>query len=633
MKLHLLRKPIYWMTVLCLTFSCSASILAQSTPPFIVFDNTYYPNSASVFDAAGALRATVMYSQSTWPGTCNSTGCPNAPSESTFKADVTAYVNEFGSSNVIIFDYENLVLSAESSTAAATNAVALFKQMIGWAREVYPNAKIGMYDYDYSSTYAPNSTTGYNTLRAQLYNGGTASFDFFAPTMYQRWSTHTAWDQNLANSIINDSAVNHTNGLNLPIYPYFSPYTSGNTSSSLLADSEFQSEITDMTSCSTVSSSACQSILNSVTAVTGGCTASGSGYSCSPVLGGILWTNGSSNVSPTAPWVLDVLSILSPPVNTSSTYEIMSTGQGSACLDGNTTSATVSLDACAQTGSQEWTLSATTNGAYILQNYGYQQANLGSDNNYDWTDTSSALTLASVTTSTTPTPAQKWQVVSLRNGYYEFIELGDYSTSGNTDSEECLTASSSGLMTAPCNGSATQIFQMPFVVGSGSQGLSDTADAYINNGSSANTNFGANSYILAETAGTGYTRESYLKFDLSSITGTIKKATVYLVPITVTGIDVDAAYVVTDNSWTGTGITWNNAPVFSATQLATWSLSPSSVGWPVLFDATSAAVAAQTSGGLLSIGIDAPSSSNYVAYASRRSGTASYRPMLVVSMQ
>lgn len=633
MHSHLLRKPVYWTIMLCLALGCGVSLEAQSTPPFIVFDNTYYPNSTSVFDAAGTLRATVMYSQSTWPGTCNSTGCPNAPSESTFKADVSAYVTEFGSSNVIIFDYENLVLSAESSTAAATNAVALFKQMIGWAREVYPNAKIGMYDYDYSSTYAPNSTSGYNTLRAQLYDGSTNSFDFFAPTMYQRWSTHTAWDQNLANSIINDSAVNHANGLNLPIYPYFSPYTSGNTSSPLLADSEFQSELTDMTSCSTVSSTACQSILNSVTAVSGSCTKSGSGYSCFPLLGGILWTNGSSNVSPTAPWVLDVLSILSSPVNTSSTYEIVSIGQSNSCLDGNTTAGTVSLDTCAQTGGQEWTLSASSNGTYIIQNYGYQQANLGSGNNYDWTDTSNALTLAPVTSGTSPTSAQQWQVVSLRNGYYEFVEFGDYSTSGNTDSEECLTATSSGLTTAPCNGSASQIFQMPFVVGSGSQGLGDTADAYINNGSSANTNFGANSYVLVETAGTGYTRESYLKFDVSGITGTITKATVYLVPITVTGIDVDAAYVVTDNSWTGTGITWNNAPAFSSTQLATWSVSPSSVGWPVLFDVTSAATAAQSSGGLLSIGIDAPSASNYVAYASRRSGTTSYRPMLVVSTQ
>jgi hypothetical protein len=52
-----------------------------------------------------------------------------------------------------------------------------------------------------------------------------------------------------------------------------------------------------------------------------------------------------------------------------------------------------------------------------------------------------------------------------------------------------------------------------------------------------------------------------------------------------------------------------------------------------LFDVTSAAAAAQNSGGLLSIGIYSPSTSNYVAYVSRRSGTASYRPMLVVSTQ
>jgi len=618
--------------VLLLGVTCPA-LHAQSTPPFIVLDNTYYPNSTSVFDAAGTLRATVMYSQSTWPGTCTSTGCANAPTESEFKSKVTAYVDEFGSSNVIVFDYEDLVLSAEASTAAAENAVALFQEMIGWAREVYPNAKIGLYDYDYSSTYDPNSSSGYNTLRATLFNGSTDSFDFFAPTMYQRWSTHAIWDQNLAQAIINDSAINQANGLSLPIYPYFSPYTSGDTSSSLLADSEFQSEISDMTACAVASSSACQTILASVTAATGDCTKSGSDYSCSPVLGGILWTNGTSDVSPTASWVMDVLAILSPPVSANGTYEIVSTGQSGACVDGNSTTGSTSTDACTQSSSQEWAMTASTNGTYAIQNYGYQQANLNTGNNEDWTDSSSTLDLASVLSGGTVSAAQEWQVISLRNGYYEFVELGDYATSGNTDSEECLTASSSGLTTARCNGSTSQVFQMPFVVGSGSEALGDTADAYINNGSDAGNNYGANSYVPVENGATGYTREAYLKFDVSGVSGAVTKATVSLVPITVTGTDVNAAYLVTDNSWTGTGITWDNAPAFSTTQLATWSISPSSVGFPILFDVTSSAASAQNSGGLLSIGIDAPSASNYVAYGSRRNSTVAYQPMLIVTTE
>jgi hypothetical protein len=309
MKDTLRRNILRILLAILLPGSAFATLHAQSAPRFIVYDNTFYPNSASVFGAAGAPRATVMYGQGTWPGTCTAAGCPDAPTESQFKSSVNAYVHKFGSSKVIIFDYEKLVLSAETSKAAAQNAVALFQKMIGWVRELYPNTKIGMYDYDYSAIYAPISSSGYNALRAVLYIGP-RSFDFFAPTLYQRWPTHAVWEQNLAHAIVNDSAINHANGLSLPIYPYFSPNISGGPSSSLLNDSEFRSEISDMTACSITANTICQMILTSVKATERDCAASSSGYSCSPVMGGILWVGGTSDVSPTAPWVLDVLAIL-----------------------------------------------------------------------------------------------------------------------------------------------------------------------------------------------------------------------------------------------------------------------------------------------------------------------------------
>ena len=634
MKAVQLRSKLCAFTVFLFASAACSPLAAQaSATPFTVYDNTSFPNSTSVFDPAGTLRATVMYSQSSWPGSCTSTGCPNAPTETEFKQDVTAYVKEFGTSNVIVFDYENLVINSESSTGAANNAVALFQQMIAWTRQVYPNAKIGMYDYDYSSSYAPNSSNGYNSIRAQLFNGSANSFDFFAPTMYQRWSNHTTWDQNLAQAIINDSAVNHSNGLNLPIYPYFSPNVSGNPSGSLLADSEFQAELTDLTACSQISSSGCQAVLTTVSPVTGDCTASGSGYSCSPVLGGLLWTGGSSNVSATAPWVLDVLALLSAPVSANGTYEIMSAGQNGACLDGNTGTGTVVADTCVQSASQEWVFSATADGTYAIQNYGFQQTNLGTGNNDDWNDSDSTLQLASASSGQMVTAGQQWQVASLRNGNYEFVEVGDYATQGNTDSEECLTAGAGGLTTSICNGSQGQIFRMAFVVGTGAQGLGDVADAYLNSGTYAANNYGTNSYVLVENSSANYTRKFYLQFNVSGITQTITQATLYIVPITVVGTDTDAAFLVDGDTWTQTGITWNNAPPFSTTQLATWSVSASSVGYPILSDITAAAAAAQSSGGLLSIGIDAPSTSNYVAYGSSRNGTAANRPMLVISVQ
>ncbi len=283
--------------------------------------------------------------------------------------------------------------------------------------------------------------------------------------------------------------------------------------------------------CSQISSSGCQAVLTTVSPLTGDCTASGSGYSCSPALGGLLWTGGSSNVSPTAPWVLDVPALLSAPVSANGTYEIMSTAQNGACLDGNTGTGMVVADSCAQSATQEWVFSATADGTYAIQNYGFQQANLGTGNNEDWSDSGSTLQLAAVHSGQNVTAGQEWQVVSLRNGNYEFVEVGDYSIQGNTDSEECLTADTDGMATSTCNGSQSQIFRIAFFVGTGAQALGDVADAYVNGGTYAANSYGTNSYVLVENSSANYTRESYLRFNVSGITQTITQATLYIVPI------------------------------------------------------------------------------------------------------
>ncbi|GGG83624.1 CBM96 family carbohydrate-binding protein [Edaphobacter dinghuensis] len=626
-----MRRFCYVIVVVMLIHS--SFIAYASTPPhFLIYDNTFYPNSQQVFDSAGALRATVMYSQATWPGTCTSTGCPNAPTETQLKQDLTAYVSEFHNSNVIIFDYENLVLSAESSTGAANQAVALFQQLIAWTRQVYPNAKIGMYDYDYSSTYSPNNSSGYNTIRAQLFNGSSSSFDFFAPTLYQRWSTHTAWDQNLAEAIINDSAINQANGLNLPIYPYISPYVNGTYTGTLLAESEWQSELTDLVNCDTPSSSACKTIMTAVTPPSGTCSASGSTTPCTAIGGGILWVGGSSNISATTNWVQDLTGILSPAINTNVTYQIRSVGQTGTCVDIGSNGNPVANPCSPSTTSQIWKFAlAGTDGTFTINSYSYQRANPG--NNQALDSANGSLGLATVASGGTPSANEEWQVVSLANGYYELVETGDYSTSGNTDSEECLVSGGGGqLSTSICNGGADQEFQLSFVAASGYVVLSDTADAFIQGGADANTNYGTWSYNIVEGATGIYARKAYIKFDLSEITGTITSATLYLVPNIVTWIDTDAIYNVADNTWVQTGITWNNAPAFGTTAINTWSVSPASVGQPLLLDVTSAAVSAQ-SAGLFSLGIQASGASNYVGYASQRNGTASYRPLLVVSVQ
>src|SRR5439155_16372752 len=99
--------------------------------------------------------------------------------------------------------------------------------------------------------------------------------------------------------------------------------------------------------------------------------------------------------------------------------------------------------------------------------------------------------------------------------------------------------------------------------------LTAVADAYVNS-ASATSNFGTGSTFQTDNDPTNGSLESYLKFDLSSISGVITSATVRMVPTTVTygatgtgtfGSGIGAIYnqlsVVSDNTWTETGINWN----------------------------------------------------------------------------
>jgi len=109
-------------------------------------------------------------------------------------------------------------------------------------------------------------------------------------------------------------------------------------------------------------------------------------------------------------------------------------------------------------------------------------------------------------------------------------------------------------------------------------GLVPTQDAYVRDGSYASTNFGSAPDLQVKQApsGSGFNRSSYLQFNLSGqspiqyasleIHGG-QNTTIYEPSI---GI---AAHAVTSNSWTQSGITFNNAPAVSSATLATASVS------------------------------------------------------------
>jgi hypothetical protein len=107
--------------------------------------------------------------------------------------------------------------------------------------------------------------------------------------------------------------------------------------------------------------------------------------------------------------------------------------------------------------------------------------------------------------------------------------------------------------------------------------LSAQQDAYVRDGTNANTTFGSTdaSELVTKVAPAGQTgnnREAYLTFDLSAVTGTVTGATLKVNGHTQDSRDANivvGAYSVSGTGWTESALTWNNKPASAATALGT----------------------------------------------------------------
>jgi len=112
--------------------------------------------------------------------------------------------------------------------------------------------------------------------------------------------------------------------------------------------------------------------------------------------------------------------------------------------------------------------------------------------------------------------------------------------------------------------------------------LSAAADAYVRDGATADTNFGADPSLVVKRgpAGQGVTRESYLRFDLAGV-GTVNHAVLRLygrLNGTSNSNVAVAAYGVADTSWSESGITYNNRP-FTAAAIGSAVVTDSTARW------------------------------------------------------
>src|SRR5262249_28281640 len=133
--------------------------------------------------------------------------------------------------------------------------------------------------------------------------------------------------------------------------------------------------------------------------------------------------------------------------------------------------------------------------------------------------------------------------------------------------------------------------------------LSPAADAYVRDGTYASTNYGTSSIMDVKNDIANYARKAMLKFDLSSISGTITSAVLKLTPTSVgtTGMS-HVLYQSPLENWTDGSLTWNAVPA-SGAQLATWAVP--AVNTPVQVDLSSAANGALSGSKVLSMEIDA----------------------------
>ncbi|HEY8894159.1 MAG TPA: DNRLRE domain-containing protein [Niastella sp.] len=132
----------------------------------------------------------------------------------------------------------------------------------------------------------------------------------------------------------------------------------------------------------------------------------------------------------------------------------------------------------------------------------------------------------------------------------------------------CITESSASLCPSSIGGNPNP---------GGTINLNAQHDAYVRDGSNAGTAFGSTdaASLVTKVAPAGQVnnnRESYLLFDLSTVTGTVTGATLKVNGHTEDSRDANVvvgAYTVSNTAWTESAITWNNKPASAASALAT----------------------------------------------------------------
>ena len=178
--------------------------------------------------------------------------------------------------------------------------------------------------------------------------------------------------------------------------------------------------------------------------------------------------------------------------------------------------------------------------------------------------------------------------------------------------------------------------QKPYVVLDNSIPVTDslvsTADAYVRNGTYASINYGTATGLVVKNDATSYARQTYLKFDASSINKPVIKATLRLYS---SGGNASAnttqwqLYKSNNTSWTETGITWNNKPS-ADTLLATTQgqVAAGYINWDITNEVNSLPAGSQLT---LQVVSTVSGGNTDVTFYSKETNNASFKPYIIYS--
>lgn len=174
-------------------------------------------------------------------------------------------------------------------------------------------------------------------------------------------------------------------------------------------------------------------------------------------------------------------------------------------------------------------------------------------------------------------------------------------------------------------------FDNAAVLAQTSNTLYSLSDAYVRNGTYASTNYGNDtSLIVKGSTSSGYARLSYLKFSLSGLSNiSSAKLRLYGRNIDNTSTISISAYGLDNDSWTESGITYNNAPTTTSTALSSTGVSNQAKYYE--FDVTNYVIAQSGADGVVSFLIkDAANQNKNIVFNSRQN--SKNPPQLLVSV-